>query len=41
MLPFAEKNVLLGICGSIAAYKACELASRLREQGARVDCALT
>ena len=41
MLPFAEKNVLLGICGSIAAYKACELASRLREQCARVDCALT
>lgn len=41
MLPFAEKNVLLGVCGSIAAYKACELASRLLEQGARVECALT
>ncbi|HOH28252.1 MAG TPA: bifunctional phosphopantothenoylcysteine decarboxylase/phosphopantothenate--cysteine ligase CoaBC [Candidatus Hydrogenedentes bacterium] len=41
MLSFAEKNVLLGVCGSIAAYKACELASRLREQGVRVDCALT
>ena len=41
MLPFAEKNVLLGVCGSIAAYKACELASRLCEQGARVECALT
>ncbi len=41
MLPFAEKYVLLGVCGSIAAYKACELASRLREQGAHVQCALT
>lgn len=41
MLPFAQKNVLLGVCGSIAAYKACELASRLREQGASVVCALT
>ena len=41
MMPFAEKTVLLGVCGSIAAYKACELASRLNEQGATVLCALT
>lgn len=41
MMPFAGKTVLLGVCGSIAAYKACELASRLREQGANVLCALT
>ena len=33
MTPFAQKTVLLGVCGSIAAYKACELASRLRERG--------
>lgn len=41
MTAFAQKTVLLGVCGSIAAYKACELASRLREQGASVVCALT
>lgn len=41
MASFAEKSVLLGVCGSIAAYKACEIASRLREQGAEVLCALT
>ena len=38
---FAEKTILLGVCGSIAAYKACELASRLVEQGATVLTALT
>ncbi len=38
---FAEKTVLLGVCGSIAAYKACDLASRLVEQGAEVLTALT
>jgi phosphopantothenoylcysteine decarboxylase / phosphopantothenate---cysteine ligase len=41
MMPFAGKTVLLGVCGSIAAYKACDLASRLREYGANVVCALT
>jgi phosphopantothenoylcysteine decarboxylase / phosphopantothenate---cysteine ligase len=41
MMPFAGKTVLLGVCGSVAAYKACELASRLREQGANVLCVLT
>lgn len=41
MMPFADKSVLLGVCGSIAAYKACDLASRLQEQGAEVICALT
>ncbi len=38
---FAGKTVVLGVTGSIAAYKACELASRLVEQGARVLTALT
>lgn len=38
---FAEKTILLGVCGSIAAYKACDLASRLNEYGAVVLTALT
>lgn len=38
---FAGKEIVLGVTGSIAAYKACELASRLREQGAMVRAALT
>jgi len=33
---FAGKEIVLGITGSIAAYKACEVASRLMEHGARV-----
>jgi phosphopantothenoylcysteine decarboxylase/phosphopantothenate--cysteine ligase len=35
------KNIVLGVSGGIAAYKACELASRLTQQGARVDVVLT
>ena len=38
---FAGKTVVLGITGSIAAYKACEIASRLVELGAKVIPALT
>jgi phosphopantothenoylcysteine decarboxylase / phosphopantothenate---cysteine ligase len=38
---FRERNVVLGITGSIAAYKACELASRLVEYGAHVRPVLT
>lgn len=30
------KNIVLGVTGGIAAYKACELASRLRKAGAQV-----
>lgn len=33
---FEQKVVVLGITGSIAAYKACEIASRLVEEGADV-----
>ena len=36
-----EKRILLGVTGSIAAYKAAELASRLTQQGAQVDVILT
>ncbi len=39
--PYADKEIVLGITGSIAAYKACELASRLVEGGATVRAVLT
>ena len=38
---FADKHILLGITGSIAAYKAVELASRLSQASARVDVIIT
>jgi len=37
----SNKEVVLGVTGSIAAYKACEIASRLTEWGARVTPVLT
>ena len=36
-----DKHILLGITGSIAAYKAADLASKLAQAGARVDVVLT
>lgn len=36
-----DKNVLLGVCGGIAAYKAVEAASRLRKAGASVHVLMT
>src|SRR5512136_3088724 len=38
---FTDKNILLGVTGSIAAYKAADLASKLTQAGARVDVLLT
>jgi len=38
---FADKEIVLGVTGSIAAYKACDLASRLKEHGAKVLPVLT
>lgn len=35
------KNIVLGVSGGIAAYKACELASRLTQQGAIVHVVMT
>jgi phosphopantothenoylcysteine synthetase/decarboxylase len=35
------KEIVLGICGGIAAYKACELIRMLRAEGAVVSCILT
>ena len=39
--PFQDKRLLLGVTGSIAAYKAAELASKLTQEGAQVDVILT
>ena len=36
-----EKHILLGVTGSIAAYKAVDLASRLTQAGALVDVVMT
>jgi len=39
--PLEDRYILLGVTGSIAAYKAVELASKLTQGGARVDVILT
>lgn len=39
--PIDGKRIVLGITGSIAAYKAADLASKLTQAGAEVDCILT
>ncbi len=36
-----DKTVVLGITGSIAAYKAADIASKLTQAGARVDVVMT
>ena len=36
-----DKRIVLGVCGSIAAYKAVDLASKLTQAGAQVDVVLT
>ena len=41
MSVLAGKHILLGVTGSIAAYKAADLASRLAQAGAEVDVVLT
>ena len=41
MNPLANKIILLGITGSIAAYKAADLASKLAQSGAQVHAILT
>lgn len=38
---FSNKNIVLGVTGSIAAYKACEIASKLAGFGSRVTPVLT
>jgi phosphopantothenoylcysteine decarboxylase/phosphopantothenate--cysteine ligase len=39
--PLTDKRIVLGISGSIAAYKAADLASKLRQAGALVDTVMT
>jgi phosphopantothenoylcysteine decarboxylase/phosphopantothenate--cysteine ligase len=39
--PIENKTILLGVTGSIAAYKAAELASKLKQSCAKVDVILT
>jgi len=36
-----DKNIVLGVTGSIAVYKAVELASKLTQQGAGIDVVMT
>lgn len=36
-----DKTIVLGVCGGIAAYKACDLASKLRQSGADVVVVMT
>ena len=40
-LPLAGKHVALGVSGSISAYKAADLASKLRQAGAAVEVVMT
>ena len=35
------KNIIIGICGGIAAYKCCDLIRALIKSGANVECILT
>jgi phosphopantothenoylcysteine decarboxylase/phosphopantothenate--cysteine ligase len=35
------KNIVMGVCGGIAAYKACELVSRLKQEGCNVYVIMT
>lgn len=39
--PLKNKTIVLGVCGGIAAYKACDLASKLRQAGADVAVVMT
>ena len=41
MIGLTNKHIVLGICGSIAAYKAAELTRRLRDAGADVRVVMT
>ena len=39
--PLHGARIVLGVCGSIASYKAADLASKLTQAGAEVDVILT
>ena len=40
-MSFENKRILVGVCGSIAAFKACELVRVLMREGADVTVAMT
>ena len=40
-LPLSGKHVALGVTGSISAFKAADLASKLRQAGATVEVVMT
>ncbi len=40
-MPLSSKKILLGVSGGIAAYKACDIVRRLRDQGADVHVVMT
>ena len=40
-MSLANRRILLGVTGGIAAYKACELVRRLRELDAQVRVVMT
>ena len=39
--PLSGKNIVLGVCGSAASYKALDLASKLTQRGALVSVIMT
>lgn len=41
MTMFNQKTIVVGVCGGIAAYKTCELVSRLKKSGANVFVVMT
>ncbi len=41
MSSLLDKKILLGVSGGIAAYKACDIIRRLRDQGAQVQVVMT
>lgn len=40
-MPLTGKNIVLGVCGSVACYRACDLARELMRRGATVRTCLT
>jgi phosphopantothenoylcysteine synthetase/decarboxylase len=40
-MPLANKNIVFGICGGIAAYKSCDVIRGLVKLNATVECILT
>ena len=35
------KNIVVGVSGGIAAYKACDVVSKLKKQGFKIDVIMT